>query len=81
MPLDRENAPVVFRVRFGKEQFTCRGRLTWDRGIVHAVIDEMPDDCPFPPDRVKIEEDALELKRDPDTGDEWYEHHGFIFIY
>ena len=80
MPQDRENAPVVFRVRFGREQFSCRGRLIWDGGIAYAVVDEMPDDCPFPPDRVKLEEEDLELVRDEANGD-YYRYHGFIFIY
>lgn len=73
MPYE-ENPPVVFTVRFGKEQFTCRGHL------VDNSVDEMPDDCPFPPDRVKIEEGDLELKQD-ESGRDWYQYHGFIFIY
>jgi hypothetical protein len=77
---DLENASVVFRLRFGKEAFTCKGRLAREGGILYAVIDEMPDDCPFPPDRVKLEEDSLELRHDPQTGD-YYQYHGFIFIY
>jgi hypothetical protein len=76
-----ENPPVVFRVRFGREQFTCRGRLVWEGGIVYAIVDEMPDDCPFPPDRVKIEEDDLELKHDAETGRDYYQYHGFVFVY
>jgi hypothetical protein len=40
----------------------------------------MPDDCPFPPDRVRIEEGDLELKQD-ESGRDWYQYHGFIFIY
>ena len=75
-----ENPPVVFTVRFGKEQFTCRGHLVWEGGIVYAIVDEMPDDCPFPPDRVRIEEGDLELKQDK-LGRDWYQYHGFIFIY
>jgi hypothetical protein len=75
-----ENPLVVFTVRFGKEQFTCRGRLVWEGGIVYAIVDEMPEDCPFPPDRVRIEESDLELKQDG-SGRDWYQHHGFIFIY
>jgi hypothetical protein len=78
---DGENPPVVFRVKFGREQFTCRGRLVWEGGIVYAIVDEMPDDCPFPPDRVKIEEDDLELKHDSETGRDYYQYHGFVFIY
>lgn len=79
MPYE-ENPPVVFTVRFGKEQFTCRGHLVCEGGIVYAVVDEMPDDCPFPPDRVKVEEGDLELKQD-ESGRDWYQYHGFIFIY
>jgi len=75
-----ENARVVFRVRFGKEAFTCKGRLARDGGILYAVVDEMPDDCPFPPDRVKLEEEDLVLKHDAANGD-YYQYHGFIFIY
>lgn len=75
-----EPSSVVFRVRFGKEQFTCKGHLVREGGIVYASIDEMPDDCPFPPDRVKLEEADLELKHDPVNGD-YYQHHGFIFVY
>ena len=76
-----ENAPVVLRLRFGREQFTCRGHLVWEGGIVYAVIEEMPDLCPFPPDRVRLEESDLELKRDEATNSVWYEYHGFIMIY
>ncbi|HTV89187.1 MAG TPA: hypothetical protein VME41_09235 [Stellaceae bacterium] len=81
--MDEDRAPpgVVFRVRFGREQFTCRGHLEWDGGISYAVVDEMPDDCPFPPDRVRIEESDLELKHDPDGGPDWYQYHGFIMLY
>jgi hypothetical protein len=81
MPQAGEHPSVVFRVRFGKDAFTCRGHLVWEGGIVHAVVDEMPDDCPFMPDRVKLEESDLELKHDPDTGRDWYQYHGFIYIY
>jgi hypothetical protein len=81
--MPQEGAPpaVVFRVRFGKEQFTCKGHLVWDRGIVYAVVDEIPDDCPFPPDRVRLEESDLELKHDDAGGPDWYQYHGFIFVY
>ena len=40
----------------------------------------MPDDCPFLPDRIRIEEGDLELKHD-ELGRDWYQYHGFIFIY
>ena len=69
---------MLFR---SSEQFNCRGHLVWDRGIVYAVVEEIPDDCPFPPDRVKIEEDDLELMHDSETGRDWYQYHGFVFIY
>ena len=75
-----ENAPVVFRVRFGREEFTCRGHLVNDGGILHAVVEEIPDDCPFPPDQVRLDESELELKRD-EAGGAWYQYHGFIYIY
>jgi hypothetical protein len=75
-----EPSLVVFRVRFGREQFTCKGHLVREGGIVYAVVDEMPDDCPFPPDQVKLEESDLELKHDKDGG-AYYQHHGFIFVY
>ena len=75
-----EPSSVVFRVRFGREQFTCKGHLVREGGIVYAVVDEMPDDCPFPPAQVKLEESDLELKHDED-GSAYYQHHGFIFVY
>jgi hypothetical protein len=75
-----EPSLVVFRVRFGRKQFTCKGHLVREGGIVYAVVDEMPDDCPFPPDQVKLEESDLELKHDED-GTAYYQHHGFIFVY
>ena len=76
---DEQTSRVIFRVRFGKETFTCKGTLVRDRGVLHANVDEIPDDCPFPPDRVRLEEEDLELKHDPE-GD-YYQYHGFIFIY
>jgi Fe-S-cluster-containing hydrogenase component 2 len=75
-----EPSSVVFRVRFGREQFTCKGHLVREGGIVYAVVDEMPDNCPFPPDQVKLEESDLELKHNEDGG-AYYQHHGFIFVY
>jgi hypothetical protein len=75
-----ENPPVVFTVRCGKEQFTCRGHLVWEGGIVYAIAEEMPDDCPFLPDRVRIEEGDLELKHDG-SGRDGYQYHGLVFIY
>jgi hypothetical protein len=81
MSEDGAPATVVFRVRFGKDQFTCKGHLVREGGIIYAAVDEIPDDCPFPPDRVRLEEDDLELKHDPDGGPDWYQYHGFIMIY
>jgi hypothetical protein len=78
---DRAPPAVVFRVRFGKDQFACKGHLEWDRGIVYAVVDEIPDDCPFPPDRIRLEEGDLELKPGKEGAPDWYEYHGFVYIY
>ena len=61
---------VVFRVRVGKDAYTCRGHLVWEGGIVYAIPDP-DDDSPFMPDRMRLEESDLELKRD-DAGD-YYE--------
>lgn len=77
---DHPPSRVVFRVRFGKDAYTCKGHLVREGGILYAAVDEMPDDCPFPPDRVKLEESDLELKHDPENGD-FYQYHGFIFVY
>ena len=81
MPDAYQNAPVVFRLRFGKDLFSCKGHLEMDRGAVYAVVEEIPDDCPFPPDRVRIEESDLELKSGEDGAPDWYQYHGFIYIY
>jgi len=81
MSQDGPPPAVTFRVRFGKDQFACKGHLEWDRGIVHAVVDEIPDDCPFPPDRVRLDEGDLELKPGQDGAPDRYEYHGFIYIY
>jgi hypothetical protein len=75
------NAPVVFRLRFGKDYFTCKGHLEMEGGVLYAVVEEMPDDCPFPPDRVRIEESDLELKPGEAGAPDWYQYHGFIYIY
>jgi hypothetical protein len=72
---------VVFRVRFGRDSYTCRGHLVWEGGIVYAIAEEMPDDCPFLPDRVRLEESDLELNHDDATNRSWYQYHGFVFIY
>jgi hypothetical protein len=77
---DGNHPPVVFRVRFGKDAFLCRGRLVREGGIAYVIVEEMPDDCPFLPDRIKLEESDLELQHDAATGD-WYQYHGFIYIY
>ena len=77
---DEENLSVVFRVRVGKDAYTCKGHLVREGGIVYAVADEMPDDCPYLPDRVRLEESDLELKHDDANGD-YYQYHGLIFIY
>ena len=74
-----ENAPVVFRVKFGTETFTCKGTILRDRGVLYATVDEIPDDCPFPPDRVRLEEEDLELKHD--SAGDYYQYHGFVFVY
>jgi len=81
MPENGAPPAVVFRVRFGKDAFTCKGRLVREGGVAYAVVEEIPDDCPFPPDRVRIEEDDLELKPGDAGTPDWYEYHGFIFIY
>jgi len=70
---------VVFRVRSGRETYTCRGHLVWDGGIVYAIPDP-DDDSPFMPDRVRLEESDLELKPDEANGD-WYQYHGVIYVY
>jgi hypothetical protein len=80
MPEEREPPAVVFRVRFGKELFTCRGHLVWEGGIVYAITEEMPDDCPFVPDRLKLEESDLELQHDDVTNRDWYQYHGFVVV-
>jgi hypothetical protein len=49
--------------------------------VLYAVVEEMPDDCPFPPDRVRIEESDLELKPGEAGAPDWYQYHGFIYIY
>lgn len=75
------NAPpeVVFRVRVGPHQFTCRGHLVWEGGIVYAVA-ETTDDGPFVPEKVRIEESDLELRRDDERNCDWYQYHGFVVV-
>jgi hypothetical protein len=76
---DDENLPVRFRVRIGKDVYNCRGQLVRERGLVYA-IPEPDDDSPFLPDRVSLEESDLELRHDAAEGD-YYQYHGFIYIY
>ena len=75
----QENPRVVFRVRVGKDVYNCRGHLVWDRGLVYA-IPEYDDNTPFLPDRISLEESDLELQHDAVNGD-WYQYHGFIYVY
>lgn len=77
---NNEQPRVVFRVRVGQAAYTCKGHLVWEGGIVYAVPEIVDDDCPFLPDRVRLEECDLELKHDAASGD-WYQYHGFIFVY
>lgn len=77
---DDSDAPtVVFRVRLGRDQFTCKGSLVWEGGICFAVPDQEEADF-FVPEKVRLEESDLELKRDEATGREWYQYHGFIVL-
>ena len=78
---EQEHPRVVFRVRVGRDVYTCEGHLVWEGGIVYAVVEEMPDDCPFVPDRLKLEESDLELKHDDASNREWYQYHGFVVVY
>lgn len=78
MAQDDQPPPVVFRVRAGRQAFTCRGHLVWEGGIVYAV-GETADDGMFAPDRVRLEESDLELKHD-DAGRPWYQYHGFVVV-
>jgi len=75
---DGEYPLVVFRVRVGREQFTLKGRLYREGGLVYTTVEEMPDDCPFLPDQIRLEEDDLELKHDQAGGEDWYQYHGFV---
>ncbi len=78
MAQDNKHPQVVFRVRAGKQTFTCKGHLVWEGGIVYA-IGETADDGMFAPDKVRLEESDLELKYD-DSGQPWYQYHGFVFV-
>ncbi len=77
---DHEPPSVVFQVRFGRDQFTCKGHLVWEGGIVYAIADMSDDDSFFVPERVRLEESDLELKHDSETGRDWYQYHGFIVV-
>lgn len=79
MSHDGENPPVVFRVRVGRQEFTCTGHLVWEGGIVFAVADET-DDGMFIPEKVRLEESDLELKHDGEQGGDWYQYHGFVVL-
>jgi hypothetical protein len=74
-----ENPRVVFRVRIGRQEFTCNGHLVWEGGIVFAVADET-DDGMFIPEKVRLEESDLELKHDDDLNREWSLYHGFVVV-
>jgi len=75
---DAEAPLVVFRVRFGRQEFTCSGRLVWEGGIAFAIPDQSDSDV-FVPERARLEESDLELKHDGENGD-WYQYHGFIVL-
>jgi hypothetical protein len=78
---DGEYPLVAFRVRVGREQFALKGRLLREGGVVYATVEEMPDDCPFLPDRIRLEEDDLELRHDTETDSDWYQYHGFVIAF
>jgi hypothetical protein len=75
---DNEGPAVVFRVRVGRQEFTCRGRLVWEGGIVFAIPDDA-DNGFFVPEKVRLEESDLELKHD-ESGRDWYQYHGYIVL-
>jgi hypothetical protein len=79
MAHDAEPPSVVFRVRLGREEFLCKGHLVWEGGIVFAIPD-MSDDGFFVPEKVRLEESDLELKHDGETGRDWYQYHGCIYL-
>jgi hypothetical protein len=76
---DDEPPSVVFRVRVGRQEFTCRGHLIWEGGIVFAVP-EMADDGIFVPEKIRLEESDLELKHDSDLNLDWYQYHGYVVL-
>ncbi len=73
-----ENPPVVFRVRAGKDAYTCRGHLVREGGLVYAIGEDAENGM-FAPDRVRLEESDLELRRDAD-GRAWYQYHGWVYL-
>jgi hypothetical protein len=79
MPDDKQPPSVVFRIRVGRQEFTCRGHLIWEGGIVFAVP-EMTDEGMFVPEKVRLEESDLELKHDDESGRDWYQYHGYVVI-
>jgi hypothetical protein len=74
-----EHPPVVYRVRAGKYQFTCRGHLVWEGGIVYAIGESAEGDG-FVPEKVRLEESDLELRHDGELGRDWYQYHGFVVV-
>lgn len=76
MSQPQQHPPVVFRVRAGRQEFTCTGHLEWEGGIVVAVV-ESAEDGAFVPDRIRLEESDLELKHD-EAGRPWYQYHGYV---
>jgi hypothetical protein len=77
-----ENEPpsVIFRIRVGRQEFTCRGHLIWEGGIVFAVPEMADDDSMFVPEKVKLEESDLELKHDDELDRDWYLYHGYVVL-
>ena len=80
MAQNDERPPVVFRVRVGRQEFTCRGHLIWEGGIVFAVAEMADDDGFFLPEKVRLEESDLELRHDDETNRDWYLYHGFVVL-
>ena len=77
---NEQGLPVVFRVRYGRDTFPCRGFVEWEGGICYAVPDPADDNSSFVPGRVRLEESDLELRHDAESGREWYQYHGFIVV-
>jgi hypothetical protein len=76
---DEKHPSVVFRVRAGRQEFTCTGHLIWEGGIVFAVAD-MTDNSIFVPEKLKLEESDLELKHDDELDRDWYLYHGYVVV-